>query len=133
MKNGVVVTHRIIEVIPDKDNPKNVSYVTKGDANDTADSTPVHISSVLGKPVFTIPLLGYLAYYIRTPLGIAIATAIVCLLIILSFLPDIFGGTQSPKTREDEKNAREEIERLAAEIKELEAKKQNAESENNQT
>ena len=134
MKNGVVVTHRIIEVISDTENPNNVSYVTKGDANDTADSTPVHISEVIGKPVFTIPLLGYVAYYIRTPVGIAIATAIVCLLIILSFVPDLFrSAAPSTSAADDGENERKEIERLTKEIKELEAKKNDAESKNNQT
>ena len=41
-------------------------------------------------PVFKIPVLGYIAYYIQHPPGMYIAIAAGTVLLILVFLPDIF-------------------------------------------
>ena len=89
MENGVVVTHRIIEVLPDEDNPTVVRYRTKGDANDDPDGTLVHIENVIGRPVFTIPLLGYVAYFVQTPPGSYIVLAVIASFLLLAFLPDL--------------------------------------------
>ena len=57
-KDNTIVTHRIIEVT----NENNATHFrTKGDANDVPDAKSVHYKNVLGKPEFTIPLLGYSA------------------------------------------------------------------------
>lgn len=48
------VTHRVISV-----NADGKCFVTQGDANDTPDAGTVPFSSLLGKVVFCIPLLGY--------------------------------------------------------------------------
>ena len=116
-----VVTHRIVEIIVDEDNPTNVKYRVKGDANDEADGDPVPFSNVIGKPVFTIPLLGYVAYYVRTPLGIALIVSTIILLICLAFIPDIINKIvsegESSAELERLKAEREEAERLLRELK----------------
>ena len=89
LSNGVVVTHRIIEIHPDEDNPTVVRYTTKGDANNTADGTPVHINNIIGKPVFSIPLLGFVAYFVQTPPGSYILLSCLLILLMLSFIPNI--------------------------------------------
>ena len=89
LESGLVVTHRIIEVIPDEDDPTVVRYRTKGDANNDADGTPVHIKNVIGKPVFTIPLLGYVAYFVQNPPGNYITLITLAALLLLTFLPDL--------------------------------------------
>jgi signal peptidase len=89
--NGTVVTHRIVEVIyDDEENPTQVSFRTKGDNNNTEDGgEPVPASNVLGKVVFTIPLLGYVANLVQNPVG-RVMTVCVCVCIaILFFLPDL--------------------------------------------
>ena len=69
LSEGTVVTHRIIEVIPDENNPNISRFRTQGDANNTADGTLVEEDDIIGKAVFTIPYLGYLATYIQTESG----------------------------------------------------------------
>jgi signal peptidase I len=65
--NGVVYTHRIIEV--DASEP-DVWLRTKGDANPTPDAAPVPVASVIGVVDMTIPLAGYLIVLLATPAGI---------------------------------------------------------------
>lgn len=52
-KQGSIVTHRIQQI--DKD-----GIVTKGDANEDIDLMKVRKSQLIGKVLFSIPLLGYL-------------------------------------------------------------------------
>lgn len=79
------VTHRIAAV-----DQKNQNFTTKGDANDTEDGNPVHYQNVIGKVALSIPFLGFLSVYIKTPLGIAVACGIIFVMIILNFLPEVF-------------------------------------------
>ena len=65
--NGVVYTHRVIEV--DASEP-DVWLRTKGDANSTADAAPVPVTSVVGVVDMTIPLAGYLIVMLATPAGV---------------------------------------------------------------
>lgn len=88
--NGSRVTHRIIEVDTD-----NQQFITQGDANNVKDADPVSYQQVIGKVTLTIPLLGYLSMYIRTPLGVAGICAVIFILILLNYLPEIL-------TKEDE-------------------------------
>ena len=92
MESGVVVTHRIIGVITDDDDPTALLFQTKGDANNDADGTPIDSKKVIGKPVFSIPLLGYVSVYIQNPPGSYIAICALAILILLSFVPDIIGN-----------------------------------------
>ena len=79
----VVATHRVVEV--DKENKH---FYTKGDANDTADASPVHFNNVIGVPRFSIPYLGYVSDFIQNPPGMYITIAGGILLMLFAFLPD---------------------------------------------
>lgn len=83
-----VVTHRCIEVIPDADEPSVLRFRTKGDANDVADGALVHSNNLIGKPVFSVPLIGFAANYIQHPPGTYIAIAAVAAIVLLVFWPD---------------------------------------------
>ena len=87
--NNVRGTHRIIELVPDENDPDLIRFRTKGDANEYADSGLVDPSDIVGKVVFGIPLLGYLIAYIQQPPGTYIAVAVGALLLLLTFLPEI--------------------------------------------
>ena len=63
--------------------------VTKTLFDTMPDGAPVHFKNLIGKPVFTIPLLGYVAHFIQHPPGMYIAIAIGAVLLILVFLPDL--------------------------------------------
>lgn len=92
LDENTMATHRIVDVIPDEEDPSVIRFQTKGDANDAVDGSLVHYKNVLGTPVFTIPKLGYLASYIQNPPGTYVAISVGAVLLALVFLPDIFGG-----------------------------------------
>lgn len=90
LNEKTTATHRIIEVIPDEDDIDTIRFRTKGDANDFEDSSLVHYKNVIGSPVFTIPYMGYVANYIQHPPGMYIAIIAGVIIILLTFLPDLF-------------------------------------------
>ena len=61
VSQDTVVTHRIIEVLVDEKDPDTIRYFTKGDANEHPDGSSVHYKNIIGKPVFSIPYLGYVS------------------------------------------------------------------------
>ena len=103
LSEDTVSTHRIVQVVPDQDDPTVLRYQTKGDANEAADGTLVHYKNVLGTPVFSIPYLGYLASYIQKPPGTYVAISVGAVLLLLLFLPDLFKEDQPRKRGKYEK------------------------------
>ena len=91
LKNETPATHRVIGI-----DEENQHFLTKGDANDVEDA-PVHFNNLIGKPVFKIPYLGYVAYYIQHPPGIYIAILIGVCLLAAAFLPDLFKKEEKQK------------------------------------
>ncbi len=96
-----VATHRIVEVIPDEEDPTVLRYRTKGDANDVADGGLVHYRNVIGSPVFTIPKLGYVANFIQNPPGTYLAIAAGAILLMMLFLPDLLFEDGEKKEKHD--------------------------------
>ena len=90
LDEDTVVTHRIIEVLVDEENPDVLRYFTQGIANEVPDATSVHYKNVIGKPLFSVPYLGYVSNYVQNPPGMYIAIAAGAILILLVFLPDLF-------------------------------------------
>lgn len=72
------VMHRLLSV-------SGNTVITKGDANNVADD-PISLSDIKGKVVFTIPWVGHIIRWIKSPLGIGIILAIAFLLFELSFI-----------------------------------------------
>lgn len=62
---GVTITHRIVDVIPDLSTGE-VSFKTKGDNNNVADSVLVKDNNILGKVIFRLPKIGYLQDFLAT-------------------------------------------------------------------
>jgi len=75
----LVATHRVVEITPEG------NFVTKGDANETIDGTPVHSNNILGKPVFSIPYLGYLSVFLSSKQG-RVVLGVMAILILISIL-----------------------------------------------
>ncbi|MBQ7874319.1 MAG: signal peptidase I [Oscillospiraceae bacterium] len=108
ISGGTVATHRIIELVPDEQNPEIIRFRTKGDNNDMEDGSLVEKSQVIGSPVFDIPYLGYLAAYIQNPAGRYFAFALGAFLLLLMLLPDLLTeGKGKKKKSADEKNGGE--------------------------
>ena len=99
LDEDTVATHRIVEVVPDEEDPTVIRFRTKGDANEAIDGSLVHYKNVIGSPVFTIPQLGYVANYIQNPPGTYIAISAGAILLLLVFLPDLFGSDDEPKRK----------------------------------
>ena len=85
LNDRTVVTHRVIQVVDDG----GIGYQTKGDANNIADGKLVRPEDVLGTPVCTIPGLGYVASFIKSPAGACISAAVACVLVAAVLLPDL--------------------------------------------
>ena len=97
LSEDTVVTHRIIEVLVDEEDPDTIRYFTQGDANAVSDGSSVHYKNIIGKPVFVIPYLGYVSSYIQHPPGTYVAITAAAILILLVFLPDIFSSGDKKK------------------------------------
>lgn len=50
LDEDTVATHRVVEVVPDDEDPSVLRYRTKGDANNVEDGSLVHYKNVLGTP-----------------------------------------------------------------------------------
>ena len=96
----VVATHRVIEV-----DAEGQHFYTKGDANDAPDAAPVHFENLIGKPVFTVPHLGYLVSYVQQPPGLYIALIVAAAVLILMFIPDLFKPDPEEEWRRAQKKA----------------------------
>ena len=103
LDEDTVATHRIVEVVPDETDSTVVRFKTKGDANAAEDGSLVHYKNVIGSPVFTIPQLGYVANYIQNPPGTYIAISAGAILLLLVFLPDLFGRDDEEKKQKQKK------------------------------
>lgn len=91
-----VATHRVIDI-----DESNQRFYTQGDANESADGAPVHFKNLLGTPVFTIPYLGYVANYIKSPPGMYFAVGGVIILLLLVFLPDLLSEEKKEQSKRE--------------------------------
>ena len=105
LSEDTIVTHRIVEVVPDEEDPETLRFRTKGIANEFEDGTLVHYKNVIGKPVLSLPYLGYLANYIQHPPGTYVAISVGAILILLAFLPDLFAKDDEEEEKKEEENA----------------------------
>ena len=103
LDEDTLATHRIVQVVPDENDPTVVRFMTKGDANDVIDGSLVHYKNVVGTPIFSIPYLGYFANFVQNPPGLYIAIAFCAFLVLLAFLPDLFEEDDKKKKRKPEK------------------------------
>ena len=115
----VVATHRVVSI-----DRENNQFITKGDANETADANPVHFNNLIGVPVFSIPLLGYVSAFIQNPPGKYIAIVCGIALLAVVFLPDMLS-----KKKKEETPAAEAVEAPAAEPAERPAENPTEEQE----
>jgi signal peptidase len=106
LSDKTIATHRIVEIVTDETNPNVYKFRTKGDANKDVDANLVEPNKVLGKAIFTIPYLGYLATYIQSYPGnvVAICTAIAMLILVI--ILDMLVDDKHPQEKEETKNTK---------------------------
>ncbi|MBQ9768615.1 MAG: signal peptidase I [Clostridia bacterium] len=118
-EDKVVATHRVVRI-----DAKEELIYTKGDTNNTIDPA-VHFKNVIGKPIFSIPLLGYVSAFMQTTTGMIVTISLGALLILIVFLPDFFGKkkmTETPVEITDEVSATEETDDPSTNLDETEEK-----------
>lgn len=76
-QGNITITHRIVDARGQN------QFITRGDANNKADDAVLSQKDVLGKEIITIPYVGALVFFLRTPLGFASLVIIPALLYIV--------------------------------------------------
>ena len=101
LEGGTVATHRIIEVVGEGE---SLSFRTQGDANKNHDGLS-HASAVIGKPIFSIPYLGFVSHVLQSPQGIICVVGCTAIVLLLSYLIEgLFSKKDSaPETDTEEK------------------------------
>jgi len=61
-KGELKVIHRVIEI---EESDGSIQFITKGDANDRADTAPVSPEQVQGKVIFVVPKVGWVTLILR--------------------------------------------------------------------
>lgn len=77
-ESGMVITHRVIEVIDDG----SLSFRTQGDANEDPDAYAVPSQNIVGRVWFSVPYVGYALDFIKKPLGFGLLIGIPAAIII---------------------------------------------------
>ncbi len=83
LSSSTVVTHRVVEI-----KSEERQFVTKGDANNTVDS-PVGFDSLIGKVVFSIPFLGFIAVFFSATSGKIIMVLLFVVAISMIFISEL--------------------------------------------
>lgn len=83
ISGSTVATHRVVEILEEES-----KFVTKGDANAIKDA-PTPMDKLIGKVVFCVPFLGYVAAFMATTAGKCIIAAVFAVAVILILLPEL--------------------------------------------
>ncbi|MFC1925979.1 signal peptidase I [Chloroflexota bacterium] len=79
-RNGELTTHRVVGI--EENSP--LSFRTKGDANEGSDPYMVPSADIEGRVLFDMPLLGYVASFIRSPLGFILMLGLPGMVVIMT-------------------------------------------------
>jgi len=84
--NERLTSHRVIAV----EDSSSLNFRTKGDANEDADPFVVPAQNLVGKVCFHIPYFGYIAQFIKTPLGLLLTMCLPGLAIMVMEMINIW-------------------------------------------
>ena len=62
VKENINIVHRVIQI---NGNASNLSFITKGDANNSPDPDPVTTQAVMGREFFVIPKIGWVSVAVK--------------------------------------------------------------------
>jgi signal peptidase len=79
-KADMLITHRVVGVV--SVNGKAAAYVTKGDSNDSQDLSTVGRDQLVGRYSWRVPYFGYVASFLRKPVGIVLVIILPGLFVI---------------------------------------------------
>lgn len=89
-----VMTHRVIEIMEDEQ-----AFVTKGDANNTADPEPVAFDRLIGKVAFSIPGMARLSDFLKSVTGKAVIFMMFAGAVIFWILADLCAPSKSKREK----------------------------------
>lgn len=95
----VPTTHRIVN---ERIVGGEVFYSTKGDANDDVDPQEVSQDEVIGKVLFSIPILGYILDFARKPVGFILLIGLPALLVVSDEVVSIWKEVKRMKVKRKE-------------------------------
>lgn len=107
LSSTATATHRIMEIIPDEEDPSIVRFRMKGDNNDSYDKKLVEFEQVEGKVVFCIPYLGYVARYIQRPPGLYVAIGVALGITLFVMIVDAISDDKKEKNKIEDKGVPE--------------------------
>lgn len=85
--NGAIITHRVVD-----NQVISGQFITKGDANPSNDPTPVDYERYIGKVIFSVKYLGYIASFLDQTAGKIAVVSIVLIAVLLNILGDTLIG-----------------------------------------
>jgi signal peptidase len=88
---GLLITHRVFELTTDQG---QLAFVTKGDANENPDNTPVTADRLVGKVIFHVAAIGKLSQQLRTKAAFFLLIALPTILIIGLELKELAAGVK---------------------------------------
>lgn len=97
-----LVVHRVVQT-------DGVTVITRGDANNAPDA-PIDVSQIKGAVVGSIPYVGTVARWLRTPLGVVLILGLVLLLLECSYYKE------RKRDQWEQNLIKEEIRRLQEEM-----------------
>lgn len=104
-KTQIPTTHRIVGIAGQG---SSAIYQTKGDANDAPDQASTHLSDIHGKVLFTIPYVGYVLAFARTPIGFALLVGLPALFVILDEVGKIVREARALRRKKEHSHAASE-------------------------
>ena len=110
--SGVLVTHRIFDI--EKTSSGEYLFTTKGDNNNTQDSSRISFDEIYGRVLFRIPKIGYIQYYLSSVLG-WVAIIIVPAVIIIGY--DIYKLIKTLRSNDNGSTKSENKEKKKEKIK----------------
>ena len=108
LSEETTVTHRIIDIIHDENNPDKLLFQTQGDSNNVADGALVEPEHIIGKVIFKLPYMGYLAMFLGTRQGKLAAIAACAAMLLITLMSELLN--QAVKERLKKQPAKEVIE-----------------------
>ena len=98
LEGGTDAPPRIIEIVGSGD---SLSFRTQGDANKNPDGlSPA--SAVIGKPLFSIPYLGFVSHFLQRPQGIICVIGCTAAVLLLSYLVEALFSKKDSGSETDE-------------------------------
>lgn len=98
-KKDIPTTHRIIS---SRAVDGVMLYTTKGDANNSPDTTEIRLSDIHGKVLFDVPYMGYIIDFVKKPVGMVIVIIIPAIYIIFDEVKKIVNEVKRIKKSKQE-------------------------------